>query len=130
MTTDTDLHNAAAAMTVAEAGRRGGSVTGGAKADAARENGKQPVRAGSKPRGWPKGKSRKETKMNTDLNLLDCIAHGTSYEDFLKSFRGPNKASKAAAHLRKFYIENGGDETDSRVLDDAERAAKIRLESM
>lgn len=31
-----------------------------AKALASRENGRAPVKAGSKPRGWPKGKPRKK----------------------------------------------------------------------
>ncbi len=63
------ISHAAAAM-----GRKGGSVTGEtskAKADAARENGKQPVRAGSKPRGWPKGNPRKSKPILTAHRRLD-----------------------------------------------------------
>ncbi len=36
-----------------------GSIKSPAKARASRENGSAPVKKGSKPRGWPKGKKRK-----------------------------------------------------------------------
>ncbi len=40
-------------------GSLGGKVKSPAKARASRENGSAPVKKGSKPRGWPKGKKRK-----------------------------------------------------------------------
>jgi len=41
-------------MTTEEAGRKGGKSTSKAKSDAARNNGKAPVKEGSRPRGRPR----------------------------------------------------------------------------
>lgn len=50
-------------------------------------------------------------------NLLDCIAHGTTHEEFLASFKGDVYA--AARHLRDFYVEQL-EATDADVPDDSE----------
>jgi len=41
--------------------------------------------------------------MNEKLDLLDCIAHGTSARDFLAAFDG--NVIAAAEHLAAFYLE-------------------------
>lgn len=52
-------------------------------------------------------------------NLLDCIAHGTTHEDFLAAFDGD--VDEAARHLREFYAEQDGVEVDEEELDELER---------
>jgi hypothetical protein len=60
--------------------------------------------------------------MNTD-NLLDCIAHETTHEEFLATFDGDVYA--AARHLRDFYVEaleeQGADVPDDDELDELQR---------
>lgn len=56
-------------------------------------------------------------------NLLDCIAHGTTHEDFLATFDGDTYA--AARRLRDFYAnaleEQGEDVPEQSELDELQR---------
>lgn len=48
-------------------------------------------------------------------NLLDCIAHGTSVEEFLSTFAS---VEEAARHLRDFYEDAvDGEEIEEDELD-------------
>lgn len=48
----------------------------------------------------------------SDLNLLDCIAHGTTPAEFIRTFKSVNDA---VDHLVDFYVENGGDASDEEI---------------
>jgi hypothetical protein len=56
-------------------------------------------------------------------NLLDCIAHGTTHEEFLATFDGD--VYEAARHLRDFYVnaleEAGADVPNDEDLDELQR---------
>jgi hypothetical protein len=56
-------------------------------------------------------------------NLLDCIARGTTHEEFLATFDGDVYA--AARHLRDFYVDalegQGADVPDDEELDELQR---------
>ena len=59
--------------------------------------------------------------MNT---LMDCVAHGTSHEDFLETFDGDVNA--ALDHLEKFYraqmAENGEDVSEEEIKEARDNA--------
>lgn len=61
-------------------------------------------------------------------NLLDCIAHGTTHEDFLATFDGDVYA--AARHLRDFYENQEGVDADKKELDLLQRNTANRLRQL
>lgn len=61
-------------------------------------------------------------------NLLDCVAHGTTYEEFMASFGGDVEA--AAKHLREFYedaMDEAGEDVPTEDLDMLEKETARRL---
>jgi hypothetical protein len=68
--------------------------------------------------------SRPIRKENNMENLLNCIAHGTSVEEFLSTFAS---VEEAARHLRDFY-ENAVEEIEEDELDALELATRQALQ--
>ena len=48
----------------------------------------------------------------SDLNLLDCITHGTTPAEFIRTFKSVNDA---VDHLANIYVENGGDASEDEI---------------
>ena len=66
-----------------------------------------------------------------NVSLLDCISHGTTWEEFLASF---DDVREAAKHLRDFYVnalwEAGEDVPDDDALDELEADAVTKLRKL
>lgn len=60
-----------------------------------------------------------------NLDLLDCIVHGTTPAAFLRTFKS---VDDAVEHLANFYVENGGDSSEEEIEEaktDAHRQLSI-----